>query len=560
MSLRMTTATTRRDSTLRQMQKRVPADVVALARGRSYPITLPSFGPTAEAMVEITILPVIKLSLRVRDPAAAKARISAINAQLERIFASIRGGAVELSHKQAVSLSGEIYRLVVERFEMNPGESGDWDTWKGFHWAAMEGRLPDPPSVSWREIMIDRNTALGNAFSANAPVLIDVFEHLPSGDSERSLEVHFGLLASWVLARHALEVTPNSRLKLLRQVAEAALDAGWAMKRASEGDYTPDPRAIRFPPISQQPPTKCITYEALFEHWRKETQPSASTLATWKPVIASLRSHVGDDNIERLTADNVRTWKNELVESGRSRKTINDSYLACVQALLSHAVRNGLINRNVAKDIKVRIKQQAGERQLPYEDEEVAVLLALSKDEKIMPRRWLPLLQACTGARAGELAQLWAERVRMKDGVLIMELRPAEDGGTFKNLGSERDVPLHPELIDGGFLEFVKSKKRGPLFYGRNGNGKFHATKGTVNHLGTWIREQNGFQNPRKHPNHAFRHWWKTMASRVDIPDSRADFIQGHKYKGVAGRYRHMDLNTLARDVARIPIPKFNNK
>src|SRR4051812_18622050 len=104
MRLRMTSATTRRDSSLRQIQKRVPADVVARARGRSYPITLPAFGPTPETVIEVTIQPVIKVSLRVRDPAAARMRVGAVQAQLERIFASIRGGPVELTHKQAVAL------------------------------------------------------------------------------------------------------------------------------------------------------------------------------------------------------------------------------------------------------------------------------------------------------------------------------------------------------------------------------------------------------------------------------------------------------------------------
>jgi integrase len=164
-------------------------------------------------------------------------------------------------------------------------------------------------------------------------------------------------------------------------------------------------------------------------------------------------------------------------------------------------------------------------------------------------------LATCTGARAGELAQLWAERVREIDGVLVLELRPAEDGGTFKNIGSERVVPLHPALVQAGFLDFVAAK-RGPLFYGRNtGSGERHASKGTVNHLAGWIRKQPGFNNPRKAPSHALRHWWKSKASQIGIPDSRADAIQGHKTQGEASTYRHFSLLTLAGDVAQMPVP-----
>lgn len=484
MGLRMTTATTRRDSSFLQFQKRVPADIVACARGRSYPVTLPAFGPTPEQVVEVTIRPAISFSLRVRDPAAAKMLVGAVGAQLERIFASLRTSPLELTHKQTVALSGEVYRLVVTRFEMEPGEPGDWEAWKGF------------------------------------------------------------------------EVTASSRLKLLSQVAEAALDAGWAMKRASQGDYTPDPKASRFPPVATETPASGITLVALFDHWQKETKPSPATLATWKPVLVSLCCHVQDQSVARLTARDITTWKDKLVAQGRSATNINGSYLACIHALLAHGVRNGLITQNVATGIGVKEKRVAGTGMLPYENAEVADLLALAAKQEHAARRWIPLLAACSGARAGELAQLWAERVREVDGVIAMELRPAEDGGTFKNAGSERIVPLHPALVAAGFLEFVREKKRGPLFYGRvTGRGERHASKGTINHLAGWIRKQPGFDNPRKAPSHALRHWWKSAASRVGIPDSRADAIQGHRTQGEAARYRHFDLRTLADDVACIPIP-----
>ncbi|TXN27489.1 hypothetical protein [Methylobacterium sp. WL19] len=510
-------------------------------------------------MAEITIRPVIKLSLRVRDPAAAKARIGAVTSQLERIFDSLRAGLVELSHRQAVALSGEVYRLVVERFEMNPGEPEDWEAWKGFHWAAMEGRLPNPPSITWQEIMNERLAALGAFGVSHGPILLDVIESLPPGDSEKSLEVRFGLLASWVLARHALEVTPSSRLKLLQQVAEASLDAGWAMKRASLGDYTPDPKANRFPPVFTQNTAPGINLTTLFEHWQRETKPAPATLATWKPVVLSFRAHVEDQLVARLTVKDIISWKDKLLDQGRSASNINGTYIACIHALLSHAKRNGHVVQNVAAGIGLKVKRVAGTGKLPYEDAEVAALLGLAQKQTHAARRWIPLLATCSGARAGELAQLWAERVRQIDGVFVMELRPAEDGGTFKNAGSERVVPLHHALIKAGFLDFVRAKGQGPLFYGRvTGRGERHASKGTVNHLAGWIRKQPGFDNPRKAPNHALRHWWKSTASRVGISDSRADHLQGHVGQGEAAGYRHFqDLKSLAEDIERIPIPAY---
>lgn len=169
--------------------------------------------------------------------------------------------------------------------------------------------------------MNERHTALGAFGVSHGPVLLDVIESLPSGDNARSLVVRFGLLASWVLARHGLEVTASSRLKLLNQVAEAALDAGWAMKRASQGDYTPDPKASRFPPVATETPASGVTLAALFDHWQKETKPSPATLATWKPVLVSLCCHVQDQSVARLTSRDITTWKDKLVAQAARRAT-----------------------------------------------------------------------------------------------------------------------------------------------------------------------------------------------------------------------------------------------
>src|SRR5687768_13236309 len=75
------------------------------------------------------------------------------------------------------------------------------------------------------------------------------------------------------------------------------------------------------------------------------------------------------------------------------------------------------------------------------------------------------MAHALSGARVGEVAQLWGNRVVEIDGIPVMRIAPAADGGTIKNAGSERDVPIHSAIIERGFLDFVETKGGGPLFY-----------------------------------------------------------------------------------------------
>ena len=171
-----------------------------------------------------------------------------------------------------------------------------------------------------------------------------------------------------------------------------------------------------------------------------------------------------------------------------------------LRTILNFAVNNKLISKNPAEKIKVAYRKNSEQKQLPYNDEEVARLLWLAKQQVNPMRRWLPWLAALSGARIGELAQLWGSAIKFENGVYFMEIKPAPDGGSLKTPNSERRVPLHPVLIKDGFLDFVKTKGEGPLFYQR-GSGdpnKLHASKGVTNHMAAWVRKQEDKERSTK--------------------------------------------------------------
>jgi hypothetical protein len=138
---------------------------------------------------------------------------------------------------------------------------------------------------------------------------------------------------------------------------------------------------------------------------------------------------------------------------------------AAVKTLFNYGVRNRLLKRNPAEGLTTARKTPAGKRRLPYADDEVARLLSLADCETRPSHRWLPWLTALSGARIGEVAQLWRNRVVEIDGIPVMKIAPAADGDTIKNVGSERDIPIHSAIIERGFLDFVGTKDGGPLFY-----------------------------------------------------------------------------------------------
>lgn len=561
MLLRMPRPMLREGSSVPQFRRRVPNDILDIARGKFVLVELPAMKGEPSVPVTVTAGQFIKFSLKTYDPDIAKFRHAAANIQVDRHIQAWRQGPSTINHIQIVALSGEVYRLLVGRFRENPGSPANWAAFKAFNRAAEEGRLLNAPSLMPGELPSE-----AQASAIFGTELTEGVNALPAGavDAIRALEARFGVVTDWVLQKHGLSIDAESRAKLLRHIAASSQDAGWNLKRNAEGDYTPDPKAARFPPISVvTAPAKATSLDHLFDKWANETNPAASTHSTWKSNLRNLKEHLGpkSDDIKRIAAEDIVAWKDAAVARKLASKTINSSYLGMAKTLFNYAISNKLLSENPAENVRSAAKSRAGSSMLAYTDDEVARLLGLAAKEDSPQTRWLPWLAASSGARIGEVAQLWSNRIKLEDGIHVMLITPAEDGGSIKNEGSERVVPIHPALIEAGFLDFVKSKGDGPLFYRRNSgrSASRHSTKGVTNRLSAWIREQ-GFTDPRKAPNHALRHYFKSAAAKVGISDSLADALQGHATKNDAGRYRHFDIKTKAEAIALLSIPPKGSK
>lgn len=591
MGRKMPSIQSRRDGRVDRLKVRVPADIRRL-KHRS-PVVVPLAAFNDDAHGPIVVVPDLDrehvvFSLRTYDPREARKRHAAALAHLEAHYAALRAGPRPLSQKQVVALAGEVYRHIVERFDEDPGSPEAWIAWKAFNRAAREGRITTAPRIDGPDL--DQRAIQAHQEAAQAAFGNDLTQGVdanPRGshDSLKVLEDRFGMLVDWVLCRHGVVTSAESRSKLLVEIERAATDAGVRMKRAARGDYSPDPIEARFPayvPSTAQvdaprsdkantPEGERLTMSMLLERWAAERKPAPATFTNRKSHIKAFDQHFGDRDVNTITPKDMVAWKDALVASGLKAKTINDGHLASARALLTFGVRNHLVGSNPATGIAVSTRRQARDERLPYTNDEAFKLLALADKETNPARHWLPWLCAYTGSRVGEFAQMWGKRVYQKDGIWVADIAPAEDGGTLKNADSERTVPLHPILIERGFLDFVKTKGEGPLFYGSaakrakqrgtnraakeaNNPGRRHASKSVTNAVAGWIRTL-GFKNPRKAPNHSFRHWAATALAEAGVPRHVVKAIQGHHRESVADVYVHHSLATLLAAVEKLPLP-----
>ena len=55
-----------------------------------------------------------------------------------------------------------------------------------------------------------------------------------------------------------------------------------------------------------------VSIHDVFERWKRENAPAASTVATWKGFVKSFVSTLGED-MSRVTSEGVIAWKDALV-------------------------------------------------------------------------------------------------------------------------------------------------------------------------------------------------------------------------------------------------------
>lgn len=540
----------RSDSSLIQFTRRIPTAVLPQAAGRKLTIPLGN-----GEFHHLTISPgakAIRFSLRTRDPSEAKSRYGRAVAYLEEVWRSLQlAQPLCLNRKQAVALSGELYRAwAAER----PAER----TIAIIH--TPDGWKPDRLQAGEEEA----------AFALMA-------ERLNAGPELPELENLLGpLVDRLLLAKGISAVDEPSRFLLLEALAQALRDAFASRARQAAGDYRPDANAERFPAWEKPevepegrtaPASASVSLKGLVEDWWKEAQATGrkpSTHESYRNSMAALVAYLGHDDAGRLTPENVVGFKDHRLASINPRtnkpisaKTVKDSDLSGLKTVFGWAVTNRRMASNPAAGLTIKLGKPKKLRSKGFTDAEaVALLLAARayKNPEERPRtaaakRWVPWLCAYTGARVGELAQLRKQDLREEGGQWVIHITP--EAGTVKT-DEARDVVLHQHLVDEGFVQFVKDAPGGHLFLKVGKEGEVRGPlRGLKNRLAEFARVQ--VPDERVMPNHGWRHRLKTVARSVGIDSRIVDAIQGHAPRTAGDDYGDVTVEAMALAMAKFP-------
>jgi integrase len=215
---------------------------------------------------------------------------------------------------------------------------------------------------------------------------------------------------------------------------------------------------------------------------------------------------------------------------------------------MAWAKDNDYIAVNPAERITVEATDSNESGRVPYSPEDLKLIFGAKR--KGDANHWLPWLALYTGARLEELGQLRTADVRQEDGIWFLAIEPG-DGKRIKTKSSRRRVPLHPELIKLGFLDFkAKQEKAGGIrLFPELKATRFSLTAAWSKYWGRHARSL-GITDPRK-VMHSFRHGWKT-AARTVMSEELHDAITGHSNGSVGRAYGNVPLKVLAEAMAKV--------
>jgi len=220
-------------------------------------------------------------------------------------------------------------------------------------------------------------------------------------------------------------------------------------------------------------------------------------------------------------------------------------YLRRAASLLEHAVTLGILHRNPAKGLTIdRDHRQEHEERHIYSRQNISKLVGeipawIHRSHTMKAERfWIPLIGMYSGMRLDEICQLHADDVRQVDGIWCLDVNSRGEK-KIKTASSRRCVPIHPFLLEIGFLKYWQtvcdaglprvwmSLKRNKNGFGGTFSkrfGDFHRAKVTMD---------------RRVVFHSFRHTVADELKQKGVRDAIVCALLGHKHNGSESSCRY---------------------
>jgi len=281
---------------------------------------------------------------------------------------------------------------------------------------------------------------------------------------------------------------------------------------------------------------------------------------------------MGDAPIATIQPSDIHAFAANLIQpSDTAVKPLAISstrlLLARLSSVLAFSVDSGLVETNPVIASRIHKRLGTGKQKRRLDDNRGYAwreLVALFSHEEFQRLRyaegrpgnavfWIPLIAAYTGARREELAQLYVADIHQHDcGSWFIRIIDDQPDKSVKTDSSRREVPVHNDLIALGLLTLVEGRPSGARVFPQLLKVS-DGFAGIVSKSWRPITQRCGVYREGRHPLHAFRHTFKTLAREHGIPKEVSDWITGHASGHVGDGYGINPLSRMGSEIQKLP-------
>ena len=249
--------------------------------------------------------------------------------------------------------------------------------------------------------------------------------------------------------------------------------------------------------------------------------------------------------------------------------------------MFNWAVKEEMIDRNPAQGRRVPDPTLRRDKRLPFSTAQLRAIFATplytgclddgngyATPGTSRPRNarfWIPLVSMHCGLRLNEACQLDVSDVRLIEEIACFVITERSESNTtdkrLKTASSERVVPVHPELLSLGFMEFVAGRRHAgeAKLFGEVGLGATGYRSTTFSAWFARFAAKAGAAS-RKTCFHSLRHGFRDALREAQVPRDVALALGGWSAPGGSGSvsdaygsgYR---IGTLFEGISRVRYP-----
>ena len=301
-----------------------------------------------------------------------------------------------------------------------------------------------------------------------------------------------------------------------------------------------------------------------FERWLATEKGAISegTLDRYTQIVRRFLNNLGpkaDIRLSAITTDDVTKFRDELLEEGRTPRTVNQIIRSILKRPFKVALEEGIIDRNPVGSVR-QLRGEIAEKGV-FTPEHVRKLLETEKGSD-----WEGLILAgfYTGGRLMDLARLKWSNVDLTEKTLTFWQKKTE-GKTPK---AKVKIPLHPELEEYLIRHAGLDNPAAPVFpqlFDKSGSGKNGLSmtfKRIMERAGIktgLIREKAGEKgrNISALSYHSLRHSFNSALANAGVSQELRQKLTGHASEAMNTLYTHHELQTIRNAVTSLPrLPK----